>query len=83
MNYLYGHGAGYGLNAKHGDLAAAFLIFRELSISTREVTQNLIRGHRPLGFRRIVSVLRGALDATLCKPEPSIFATAVDMESRP
>ena len=73
MNYLYGHGAGYFLNMRRGDFGAAYLLVRELLLSTVEALGNVIKGHRPVGIRRVLSVMKGAWSAAFCNPEPSIL----------
>ncbi len=80
MNYLFGHGAGYCLNMRKGDLGAAYLLVRELLLSTCEALGNIVKGHRPLGIRRILAVMNGAWSAAFCKPEPSSLTRALRAE---
>ncbi len=53
-------GAGYGVHARQGDLAAASLVAGETALLLSEVAVRAARRQAPLGFRRLTSFLMGA-----------------------
>ena len=58
-NY-HGIGAGYARHLRAGDAWAGYQLLQEAAIVTADVTWNVIRLRRPFGFRRLLSMLRGA-----------------------
>jgi GT2 family glycosyltransferase len=73
MSAFFGFGAGYLRNVRRGDVKALWLFAREVAAWAWQPVINLVSGRRPLGVRRVFSVLQGARAAAF-RRGPSAMA---------
>jgi glycosyltransferase involved in cell wall biosynthesis len=60
-NNYHGIGAGYAHHLRDGDIRAGYLLLQETAIVMADVSWGFLRLRRPFGFRRLQSMLAGAL----------------------